>query len=168
MQLKAAAVAALLGVTTRRLNQLAVEGVAVRTAPGTFDAPATVQAYIASITGKVAGKSASLDLDRERARLACEQADAQGLKNAVSRGEFVPAADVEREWRDIIGTVRAAMLAVPPRCRRRHSAFGAAEVDIIDREIRDALEALSNDQIDAPEGAGCGQAAAADATFEVD
>ena len=166
MHMKTAAVAALLGITSRRLNQLAEEGIAVRAGHGSFDAPATVQAYIAHVSGKAAGKAIELDLDREKARLAKEQADGHELRNAQTRGELVPAADVVREWEDIIRTVRSAMLAVPSRCRRRSSTFGAAEIDIVDREIRDALEALSNDEIDAPPGAASGEASAEDALPE--
>lgn len=169
MQLKTAALAGLLGISSRRLNQLVEEGIAVRTAPGMFDAAQTIQKYVAHASGKAAGAAVVLDLDREKARLAKEQADGHALKNAVARGEFVNAADVTREWEDIVRTMRSAMLAVPSRCRRQAAtSFGAAEIAIIDREIRDALEAISNDQDHAPEGAGSGEAAAEDDAVEMD
>nr|CAD6606391.1 MerR family transcriptional regulator [Rhizobium sp. Khangiran2] len=168
MQMKTAALAGLLGISTRRLNQLVEEGIAVRPSPGMFDAAATIQAYIAHASGKAAGKTAELDLDRERARLAKEQADGHELKNAKERGELVRAEDVVREWQGIIRTVRSAMLSVPSRCRRRSSTFGAAEIDIVDREIRDALEALSNDEVTAPQGAASGEASAEDEAIKLD
>lgn len=169
MQLKKAALAGLLGISTRRLDQLVEEGIAVRPSPGMFDAAKTIQAYIAHASGKAAGAAAVLDLDREKARLAKEQADGHALKNAVARGEFVAVADVTREWEDIVRTMRSAMLAVPSRCRRQAgSSFGPTEIAIIDREIRDALEAISNDQRDAPKGAGSGEAAAEDDTEQMD
>ena len=168
MEMKTAPLAGLLGVSTRRLNQLAEEGVAVRIAPGTFDAAATIQAMMARASGKAAGKAVELDLDRERARLAKEQADGHELKNAKERGELVRAEDVVREWQGIIRTVRSAMLSVPSRCRRRSSTFCTAEIDIVDREIRDALEALSNDEVDAPQGAASGEASAPDEAVQLD
>lgn len=169
MHLKTAALAGLLGISTRRLNQLVEEGIAVRTAPGMFDAAATVQAYVAHASGKAAGAVVELDLNREKARLAKEQADGQAMKNAVERREFVRAEDVAREWEDIIRSVRSAMLSVPSRCRRQAAtSFGVAEIAVIDREIRDALEAISNDEKSAPEGAGSGEAAAEDAAVAVD
>ena len=168
MHMKPPALAGLLGISTRRLGQLHAEGIAVKVDRGLYDAAATVQAMLVHASGKAAGKTVEHDLDKERARLAAEQADGHALKNAQARGELVPAEDVVREWQGIIRTVRSAMLAVPSRCRRRASTFGAAEIDIVDREIRDALEALSNDQIDAPKGAANGEASAEDEAVVVD
>ncbi|MCY0149849.1 terminase small subunit [Hoeflea sp. G2-23] len=168
MDMKAAQLALMLGISVRRLNQMAHEGKAVRVAPGTYDAAATIQNMLAAASGKAAGAAVTLDLDKERARLAAEQADGHALKNATTRAEMVRAADVVREWQGIIGTVRSAMLAVPSRCRRRASTFGTAEIEIIDREIRDALEAISNDESDAPPGAESGEASAENEAVQVD
>jgi len=113
--------------------------------------------------------AAQLDLDAERARLAKEQADGHELKNAQTRGDLVSAEAVTREWVAIVSSARAAMLAVPSRCQTRSSTFGPAEVEIIDREVRDALEALSNDvEVDALHGAQGSEAATADEALGVD
>jgi phage terminase Nu1 subunit (DNA packaging protein) len=48
----------------------------------------------------------------ERGRLAAPQANLVEIKAAKLRGELVEAAEVEREWSDVLRTVRAAMLAV--------------------------------------------------------
>ncbi|MDQ0315514.1 hypothetical protein [Amorphus orientalis] len=141
--MKTKELAALLGLTTRRINQLAEEGIAVRAAPGTFDGPATVQAYIAHVSGKAEGQAALLELDKERARLAKEQADGHALKNQALRGKLVDAEETVRAWSDTLRRVRAGMLAVPSRVRSRNPALTAADVETIDREIRDALEELS-------------------------
>ena len=37
------------------------------------------------------------------------------LKAAQARGSLLDAEAVEREWSDVLGTVRAGMLAVPSR-----------------------------------------------------
>jgi len=153
MHLKTAAVAALLGLSSRRINQLVEEGIGVRVDKATIDAAATIQNYIAHISGKAAGVAAQLDLDAERARLAKEQADGQALKNAVTRGELLPADEVEREWSDILRRVRSGMLAVTSRVRQRAGLDGAT-AEILDREIRDALTALADDKDDPPAGAG--------------
>jgi len=150
MEVKATAMAHLLGVSIRRVNQLAAEGMAVKTAPGTFDAAATIQAYIAHITGKAGNRESTLDLTAERARLAKEQADQIALKNTLARGETLDAEAVAREWEGIIADVRSAMLAVPGRLRRRAgSALDSAVIGLVDHEIREALTALAdpdNDQ----------------------
>lgn len=152
MHMKPPALAGLLGITTRRLGQLHEEGIAVKIDRGLYDAAATIQAMLAHASGKAAGASVELDLDRERARLAKEQADAQELKNAVTRGELLMAADVERTWTDACRQLRSAMLAVTGRVRAA-TTIEAADAAIIDREIRDALTAISGGEDGPGEGA---------------
>lgn len=148
MKLKTAELAALLGLTGRRINQLAAEGVTIKVSPGQFDGPLSIQNFIASVSGKAAGQEVTLDLERERARLAKEQADGHAIKNAVLRNELIGAEDVIRGWSAINRRVRSSMLAVPSRVRSRNPALTAADVATIDREIRDALEALSDEPAD--------------------
>jgi len=152
MELKTSAIAGLLGLSTRRLNQLAEEGIAVRIAPGTFDATATVQAYIRHVSGKAGSTTVNLDLNTEKARLAKEQADGQEIKNAQSRGELLLADDVERTWSDACRRLRSEMLAVTGRVRAA-TGLEAADAAVLDREIRDALTVLSGGEDDPGQGA---------------
>jgi phage terminase Nu1 subunit (DNA packaging protein) len=168
MHMKPQALAGLLGITTRRLGQLHEEGIAVKVDRGLYDAAATVQAMLAHAGGKAAGKAVELDFDRERARLAAAQADGHELKNAVTRGELVPVEDVEREWGDVLRKVRASMLAVTSRVRQRISGMDTAQAAILDREIRDALEALSDDQEYPPPSAEGAASSAPSAVVDVD
>jgi len=166
MELKQAALAGLLGLSSRRISQLAEEAIAVRTGPGTFDAAATIQNYIRHQTGKAGNRESTLDLTAERARLAKEQADQIALKNTLARGETLDAEAVAQEWESIIADVRSAMLAVPGRLRRRAgSALDAAAIGLVDHEIRDALNALADDQAARLDE---GEAAAEDETEPVD
>jgi phage terminase Nu1 subunit (DNA packaging protein) len=75
----------------------------------------------------------------QRARLASAQADLAELKAAEKRGDLLDAAEVERECSGVLRTVRAGMLAVPSRVGARLPHLTAADVDEIDREVRDAL-----------------------------
>lgn len=152
MHMKPPALAGLLGITTRRLGQLHEEGIAVKIDRGLYDAAATIQAMLAHASGKAAGASVELDLDRERARLAKEQADGQEIKNAISRGELLMAADVERTWTDACRQLRSAMLAVTGRVRAA-TTIEAADAAVLDREIRDALTVLSGGEDGLGEGA---------------
>lgn len=152
MELKTAAIAGLLGLSARRINQLEQEGIAVRIAPGTFDATATVQNYIRHVSGKAGSTTVNLDLNAEKARLAREQADGQALKNAQSRGELLLADDVERTWSDACRRLRSEMLAVTGRVRAA-TGLEAADAAVLDMEIRDALTALSGGEDDPGQGA---------------
>ncbi|MGV8832546.1 MAG: hypothetical protein ACOH2N_11260 [Devosia sp.] len=152
MHMKTAAVAGLLGLSARRINQLVEEGIAVRVDKTTIDAAATIQAYIAHVSGKATGAEVGLNLDRESARLKKEQADGHEIKNAQTRGELLQADDVERTWADALRRVRSGMLAVTGRVRQQID-LPLADAAIIDREIRDALSALSGGDGDSNEGA---------------
>ncbi|MGE8103551.1 hypothetical protein ACQKP1_07640 [Allorhizobium sp. NPDC080224] len=169
MEMKQAALAGLLGLSSRRISQLSEEGIAVRVGPGTFDAAVTIQNYIRHIAGKAGSRDANLDLNAEKARLAKEQADGQSMKNAQLRGELVEAEAVAQEWESIIADVRSAMLAVPGRLRRRAgSALDAAAISLVDHEIREALTALANADADQAARPHEGEAATEDETISVD
>lgn len=169
MELKQAAIAALLGLSSRRISQLAEEGIAVRTGPGTFDAAVTIQNYVRHQAGKAGNQAATLDLNAERARLAREQADQIALKNAVTRGEVLEAEAVAQQWEGIVAEVRSAMLAVPGRLRRRAgAALDAAAITLIDHEIREALTALANADADQAARLDEGETAAEDETIDMD
>lgn len=55
-----------------------------------------------------------LDLNEERARLAAAQTEGHELKNAVARGELVPAPQVVAAWQSAIGRARSLLLSLPP------------------------------------------------------
>lgn len=131
-----------LGVADRTLRDLAERGLVVKAGRGSYELAASVRRYcehLREIAAGRGGEAGVLDLTAERARLAKEQADAQAIKNATLRGELLPAADVERRWREVLAGVRSRMLAVPSRTRQALAHLTATEVAVIDREVRDAL-----------------------------
>lgn len=56
-----------------------------------------------------------LELDRQRARLAEEQADKHALENAHRRGELLDVASVAKTWGDLFTAIRAHILALPTK-----------------------------------------------------
>ena len=75
----------------------------------------------------------------ERARLARAQAELAEQKLAHQRGSLLECGAVEREWTDVLRTVRAGMLAVPSRVAQRLPHLTPHDVSEIDAEIRAAL-----------------------------
>lgn len=146
MIISTAQLADLLGITTRRVNQLAKEGIAVRSSPGKFDASASVQNMLTHVSVRTEAKGVNIDLDREKTRLASEQADQVAFKNRQARGELLPASDVEAEWADVLRKVRAGVLACTSRIRNRLPHLTMTDGEVIDRELREALTELGNDK----------------------
>lgn len=139
--------ASLLGVSERLIRDLATEGTIVRMGRGKYDLEASVRGYCARLRETASGRggeSATQNLTAERTRLAQEQADTAALKNAQLRGELVSAVEVERQWSDVLRTVRAGLLAVPSRILQRCPHLNAQDGVEIDLEVREALKELAS------------------------
>jgi phage terminase Nu1 subunit (DNA packaging protein) len=140
--------AAFLGLANARLRTLARDGVMVRVSRGRYDVRKSLQNYLARLRdgAKLGGKAGPVtdELKAEKLRLARQQADKIELHNAASRGEMVRAADVEREWANVLRDVRSTMLSVPSRVGSKLAHLSAHDVAEIDSEIKAALEGLAN------------------------
>lgn len=139
-----------LGIGTSRVRTLARDGVLIRNpgkkgAPGGYDVRASLGGYLARLRdGAVKAGPQTDELKVERLRLAREQADKLELANAAARGDLVRAAEVEREWANVLRDVRSTMLAVPSRVGSKLAHLTAHDVAEIDAEIKAALEGLAN------------------------
>lgn len=131
----------LLGVTGTRVRQLVTEGVLTRP----LRQRDAVRAYCSWLREKASrGVAVEDDLKREKIRQAREAADKLALQNAAARGELIAASDVESTWAGILRDVRAGLLAVPSRCGATLPHLTPHDVSSIDREIKAALEGLSD------------------------
>jgi phage terminase Nu1 subunit (DNA packaging protein) len=140
--------AAFLGLANARLRTLARDGVMVRVSRGRYDVRKSLYNYLARLRdgAKLGGKAGPVtdELKAEKLRLARQQADKIELHNAASRGEMVKAAEVEREWTNVLRDVRSTMLAVPSRVGSKLAHLSAHDVAEIEAEIKAALEGLAN------------------------
>lgn len=136
------------GCTTRQVQKLVSDGVIepdVKT--GLFDVSESTQRYILSLRNSAKLRNAGdPDLKAEKLRVTREQADKLALANAEKRGEMVPAASVKVAWSEVLRDVRASMLAVPSRILQRLPHLTPHDLDLIDREIRNALSEAANDE----------------------
>ena len=137
---------ALLDLSPAGLSDLVKREIAVKMGRDSYDLTATVGAYVRHLRGTASGRGGEqevLTLTGERARLAREQADQMALKNAALRRELVPAAEVAREWGEALRAIRARVLAIPSRTRSALPHLTPADMVVLDREARAALEDLA-------------------------
>jgi hypothetical protein len=89
-------------------------------------------------------KSAAPDWTTAEAIRRKESANAlmRQLEYELKTGRLLPADEVEALWRGHVTDARKRLLTVPSRCASRLSHLSRAEVEVIDREIRDALQDL--------------------------
>jgi phage terminase Nu1 subunit (DNA packaging protein) len=121
---------------------LARRGIVVRAGRGTYVVERSLRRYCSHLRDLVTGRggeSAIASVTVERDRLAKAQADLAEAKGRRLRRELVPAADVESEWSSILRTVRAGMLAVPPRVQQKLPHLTTHDATVIDAEVREVL-----------------------------
>ena len=146
-------VASHLDLSQSAVSQLVTEGIfAASERRGGLDVDACRVAYIRRLREQAAGRApigdgpADLDLVAERARLAKEQADAQGMRNDVMRGSVVLAADVAAVVGSCCATIRNRLLALPSeKAPAVHQCRTTAEVQgVLTDAIYEALTELSD------------------------
>lgn len=136
------ALARLVGLTERTIaGKKGDGGLPVR--EGKIDLRALVELGMEAAAANRAGEA--LDLSKERARLAKEQADRQEMLNAQARGELLARGDVDAAVGAAFARVRARMLTVPSKCAAEVVAVSSpTEAEALIREgVCDALAELS-------------------------
>lgn len=137
--------AAFLGVATSQVRTKTRDGILVKDGPGRWDVRKSLANYLSQLRENAfKGGLQTDELKAEKLRLAREQADKLEIGNAAARGDMVKAADVEREWANVLRDVRSTMLAVPSRVGSKLSHLTVHDVAEIDFEIKAALEGLAN------------------------
>lgn len=114
---------------------------------------AEVIAWLRQRAAEEGSSEDNLDLSKERARLAKEQADKVAIGNAKLRGELLSAEDVVTGWESAIIRARELLLTIP--AGMADEVMGLAAVgdrqgvhDLLDDRIRGALAELSNTEIE--------------------
>ena len=120
-----AIIARIFGVTERRVQQLAKEGIipAASQRPYKFDLLPTVQTYIRYLSDKVAGKEqktvdnvqAEADKLRADADLKRIKADIAEMQLKELEGQMHRSEDVEAMTNDLVYTIRSMIMALPGR-----------------------------------------------------
>lgn len=138
-QVKSKALASILGITQRRVNQLAKEGILNKDSKGSFDLVEAVPAYIAYATTEN-DELRQEKILHERAKRRKAELD---LK--VREGKLHEAEDVEFALTGMIVTFRNRLLSIPSKLAPQLIGVNSiAEIQtVIDTELREAMTELS-------------------------
>ncbi len=154
-------IAEFLGLTSRRINQLAAEGVIVaikENGVNKFDQLGTIQKYTDFLAKKADQASANnpeLELRKQKAEVELKEHRAAMVK--IQRKELESkmhrSDDVENVFTDLVYTMRSVLLTLPGRLAvDTANAKTAAEASVIIRnEINIALDQLANYKYDPEE-----------------
>ena len=117
----------IIGVSDRRIRQLAEEGIIVRTAKGRYKLMESARNYILSL--KVSMEASGAD-----------------LKLQTMRGELHKSLDVERVMTDMLVSVKAKLLSMPTKLAPLLVARENADYirALINKEVLEALNELKD------------------------
>lgn len=136
---------ALLGVSARRIRELAEAGTIPRKG-GRYPVAAAVAAYCENLREVAAGRRGesgdALDLTQERALLARSQREHVELKLARERGELVNAAEVERHYVGLVTAARNRLRGVPSKAKGKCTHFSVRDIEVLEDLIDDALREI--------------------------
>lgn len=148
-------VAAALGLTSRRVQQLIQDGTIPTVSRGTMNLSAAVEAYIRYVTDgkrpskeeaeKAEARQQIADAKYKEARANMAEAEAEEIRGTMHR-----SADVRLLVNDLIFSIKSALTALPGRVAVDLSALSsAAEVqDYLRREIRGILREMAGHEYD--------------------
>lgn len=127
--------ASMLGLTERRVQQLADEGILPKSGRGRYPLDAAVLAYVRYVQAASDGElDAVEDFNTARARKMSADADIAEINAAARRGELVERRQVEREAQSVMLQIRTRLEMVSYRVAPR--IVGETN----ERRIRDAID----------------------------
>jgi phage terminase Nu1 subunit (DNA packaging protein) len=137
--------ATILGITTRRVEQLANKGILKREGRGSFDLADNVQAFVAHRESVIAAEHGVGDFGRARADLYRERAKMARLQREEIEGSLIPTGEVIAMNTSIAAVIKQRMLAVGPKLAPRLTGLRTpAEAQaIVSTEIEEGLTELA-------------------------
>lgn len=150
-------VAAHLSMSVRRVQQLMSRGVLPRgTGRAGVDLDACREAYLDHMRSLAAGhqsKTGELDLTRERARLAVQQAEKISMENASTRAALIAVDEYQAGASVIASMIRTRVMKIGAKLQHALAAEKSAPncKALVDSAARAALEDLANTEILAAE-----------------
>ena len=151
-----AELAALVGVSTRRIQQLTAEGILPTAAKGRYLLSASVQAYLAHKLGEsLTPEELSIERRRREAETILKESKAKvaRLEAEVAENNYHRGEDVEEFFESFVYEVRGILLSLPGRLAVEvsHSDNAAECGEIIKHEVYDAMRYLASDWYYDPE-----------------
>lgn len=143
MQFSTNQLAELLGLTPRRIQQLAEEGVIVKASRGQYKAANSIQNYIRYLQDKERAVSDDdIDYFKERALHEKAKREKAELELAVMKGELHRSEDVKFVMNDMIAAFRSKVLSLPSKLAPQ--LVGKTDMAVVQEYIsRETYEALT-------------------------
>lgn len=140
-----AEISEIFGISTRRVQQLAKDGVFVRVGHGQFDLPASINSFIEYRLDDTKDEGV-LDKSTEEAMWTRARRQKTELELQIMRGDLHRSEDVRRVMNDMLGAFRARILSIPSKFSPQ--LVGLTEIPpikvVLKQAVHEALEELSD------------------------
>lgn len=139
-------IAKLFGITERRVQQLAREGIIPKPEKNQYALAGCVHAYVAYLRQCASGKNTNLHaVHQERARLLKAQADMAEIELAQKSKRLGKAPQVKADWQFMLDAWRTKLLVLPSEVELQLSNQKTADdiKDYLTHAIHEALNELA-------------------------
>ena len=107
------AIAKLLKLTERRVQQLAKDGIIPKAERGKYDLIGSVQGYIDYLKAKVGGEFTAEEVLKNKNKLLKAKAELAEIDKMKASGELIPKEEVKRTWLELVQKVKQKLLSIP-------------------------------------------------------
>ena len=107
------AIAKLLKLSERRIQQLAKEGVIPKAERGKYDLIGSVQGYIDYLKAKAGGEFTAEEVLKNKNKLLKAKAELAEIDKMKASGELIPKGEVKKSWLELVHKLKQKLLSIP-------------------------------------------------------
>jgi len=107
------AIAKLLKLTERRVQQLAKDDIIPKAERGKYDLISSVHGYIDFLKAKAGGDFTAEDVIKNKNKLMKAKAEIAEIERMKATGELIPKQEVKNTWLELINKVKQKLLTIP-------------------------------------------------------
>ena len=107
------AIAKLLKLSERRIQQLAKEGVIPKAERGKYDLVDSVHGYIDYLKAKAGGEFTAEEVLKNKNKLLKAKAELAEIDKMKASGELIPKGEVKKTWLELVHKLKQKLLSIP-------------------------------------------------------
>ena len=107
------AIAKLLKLSERRVQQLAKDNIIPKAERGKYDLVSSVHGYIDFLKAKAGGDFTAEEVLKNKNKLLKAKAEIAEIEKKKATGELIPKEEVKRTWLELIHKIKQKLLSIP-------------------------------------------------------
>ena len=107
------AIAKLLKLSERRIQQLAKDNIIPKAERGKYDLVSSVHGYIDFLKAKAGGDFTAEEVLKNKNKLLKAKAEIAEIEKMKATGELIPKEEVKRTWLELVQKVKQKLLSIP-------------------------------------------------------